>query len=297
VLHELTRELPLDFFVLYSAAGLLLGAPGQGLYPAANAELDALAHARRRLGLPALSVAWGSWADVGMAADLAARGNDVWAARGLGKITPALGFARLEHLLRERATHAAIVPIDWQRFLAQLSPGADRGFFREVAGSVAAAAAPSPASEGAPLVARLAAAPAGQRHQALRSFVAERALQVIGLDAATPVDAGVPLKELGLDSLMAVELRNTLARAVGRPLAATLVFDHPTLDALTHHLARVLGLENAAGREPPPAPPPAVTSARNEIAALSDAAAEEALLAELGEDRSTRPLIAGQGPN
>ena len=78
-------EIPLDFFILYSAAGVVLGATGQGLYSAANAELDMLAQFRRRLGLPALSVAWGPWADAGMAADLAARGRGGWQAGGLRK--------------------------------------------------------------------------------------------------------------------------------------------------------------------------------------------------------------------
>jgi hypothetical protein len=120
VLHDITRELPLDFFVLYSAAGVLLGAAGQGAYPAANAELDALAQARRRCGLPALSVAWGSWADVGMAARLAKSGHDVWAERGLAKITPATGFAALARLMQDGSTYAAVLSIDWSRFLAHL---------------------------------------------------------------------------------------------------------------------------------------------------------------------------------
>ena len=163
VLHALTRSLPLDLFVLYSAAGLLLGAPGQGAYPAANAQLDALAHARRRAGLPALSVAWGAWAGLGMmAGGGSSRPAEAWAARGLCAIDPALGFARLEQLLREGATHAAVLPIDWPRFLAQLPAGADRGFFAAVAPSVPAAP-PRTAPPAAGLVARLERLPERQR--------------------------------------------------------------------------------------------------------------------------------------
>jgi acyl transferase domain-containing protein/NADPH:quinone reductase-like Zn-dependent oxidoreductase len=283
LLHELTRELPLDFFVLYSAAGVILGAPGQGAYPAANAELDALALARRRLGLPALSVAWGPWADVGMAADLARRGNDVLAARGLGTIGPELGFARLEQLLREDVPYAAVLPIRWARFLAQLPAGADRGFFGAVGGRTGSASAAPAAAPVAGLVSRLGALPAGQRRAALLAFLSERALQVVGLDAATQVDPTVPLKELGLDSLMSVELRNTLARAIGRSLPATLVFDYPTLEALGTHLAKLLGLDAGPGQQEPVAGPPPGADARDEIAQLSDAEAEAALLAELGE--------------
>ncbi len=279
-LHELTRDLPLDFFVLYSAAGLLLGAPGQGAYPAANAELDALAQARHRLGLPALSVSWGWWGDVGMAAELAARGRDVWAARGLGKITPQLGFARLEELLREGETHAAVLPIRWPRFLAELPPGADRAFFREVAGNTGTNSGAQPAPHAPGLVARLQALLQGQRRPALMTYVTERALQVVGLDAAAAVDPRVPLKEVGLDSLMAIELRNTLARSIGRPLPSTLVFDHPTLDALVDHLAGVLGLETEGARRVA-ATAPGTSGREDEVVGLSDAEAEALLLAEL----------------
>jgi polyketide synthase 12 len=133
------------------------------------------------------------------------------------------------------------------------------------------------------LVSRLGALPAGQRRTALLAFLSERALQVVGLDAATPVDPTIPVKDLGLDSLMAVELRNTLARAVGQPLPATLVFDYPTLEALGAHLAKLLGLDAEPSRREPVAAPPPDAVARDEVAELSDAEAEAALLAELGE--------------
>ncbi|MGQ3004372.1 MAG: SDR family NAD(P)-dependent oxidoreductase, partial [Hydrogenophaga sp.] len=144
VVHDLTRHLPLDLFVLYSAAGLWLGAAGQGAYPAANAELDALAHARHRQGLPALSVAWGAWAEVGMAAQSASSGHDAWAARGLGQITPATGFAALAQLLQEGTAHALVLPIDWTRFLAQLPAGADAGFFETLATAMPTTAPAAP---------------------------------------------------------------------------------------------------------------------------------------------------------
>ena len=281
VLHELTRGLALDHFVLYSAAGLFLGAPGQGAYPAANAELDALAHARRRMGLPALSVAWGAWASVGMAAKLSASGNDVWSARGLGTISPAVGFDALERLLRDRATWAAVLPIDWRRFLPQLPAGADRGLFAGLARDGAPAATASKPSDGAgALVAKLRSLPPLQRRPALVGHLVERALHVIGLDAATAVDAKVPLKEMGLDSLMAVELRNALARSLGKPLSATLVFDYPTIEALSAHLARLLLLDGDPVVETA-APAPVESIARSEVAALTDLEAERQLLAEL----------------
>ena len=88
------------------------------------------------------------------------------------------------------------------------------------------------------MVDRLAALPVGERRHALLAHLVERALHVLGLDAATPIDRRVPLKEIGLDSLMSVELRNILVRSGGRPLPATLLFDYPSLDALARYLAR-----------------------------------------------------------
>jgi acyl carrier protein len=273
VLHALTREWPLDFFVLYSAAGGWLGAPGQCAYAAANAELDALARARRASGLPALSVGWGAWAQGGMATQLAASGRDPWAGRGLKPIEPELGLQRLEALWREGATHALVLPIDWSAFLSHLPAGVDAALFP------AAARRPAPAAETLPdatLAARLRQLPAGQRRGALMAHLAERALQVLGLDAGTAIDPRRALKDIGLDSLMAVELRNALTRSIGQPLSATLLFDYPNLDALTAYLMRALGLEDA--------PAPQATAgapAHGELAALSDEEAEALLMQEL----------------
>jgi acyl transferase domain-containing protein/NADPH-dependent curcumin reductase CurA/acyl carrier protein len=280
VLHALTRHLPLDMFVLYSAAGLWLGAAGQGAYPAANAQLDALAHARRRQGLPALSVAWGAWAEVGMAARAASGGQGGWAARGLGQITPASGFAALAQLLQDGAAHALVLPIDWPRFLAQLPAGADAGFFQALA-----SAAPTQASAAAPagpaVLDRLRAMPGGQRRAALIAYLGERTLQVLGLEAAQPLQPRIALKDIGLDSLMAVELRNALAKAFAHPLPATLLFDYPTLDALATSLLRTLGLEAEAAPARPIAAPTAAPAALDELADLSDEEAEALLLKEL----------------
>ena len=147
LLHEVTRDLPWSS-LSFIRRQVFSRAAGQGLYSAANAELDALAHFRIRLGLPALSVAWGSWAGGGMAADLAVRGRDVWEARGLGKIEPAEGFDKLERLLADQVVYAAVMPIDWARFLAELPPHVDRDFFTAVARLPAAPAMPDRSKQG-----------------------------------------------------------------------------------------------------------------------------------------------------
>jgi NAD(P)-dependent dehydrogenase (short-subunit alcohol dehydrogenase family)/aryl carrier-like protein len=272
VLHRLTRHLPLDVFILYSAAGLLLGAPGQGLYAAANAELDALAHYRRRLGLPALSVAWGAWAGGGMAAALAARGNATWQARGLRWIEPSYGFAGLARLLADDVAHGAVIPIDWQRFHATLPAGADRGLFAGLAAATpppASAPPEAPAAETGALPRRLRAMPQALRRPSLIAELRARVLDLLALDSGRPVALQAPLRDIGLDSLMAVELRNLLVRAGGVTLPATLLFDHPTLDALATCLAAAWRLDDG---EAAPA---------RAVADLSEAEAEALLVAEL----------------
>ena len=126
-LHELTRDHapPLDLFVLFSSAAAILGSPGQGNYASANAFLDALAHHRRALGLPALSVNWGSWDEVGMAARLKQSEGERWSAAGIGWIGVDQGMATLERLILEDRTQAAVLPIDWPKFFERIPPGSE----------------------------------------------------------------------------------------------------------------------------------------------------------------------------
>jgi NADPH:quinone reductase-like Zn-dependent oxidoreductase/acyl carrier protein len=223
LLHRLTLADPLDFFVLYSSAAAVLGSPGQANHAAANAFLDALAAHRRAAGLPGLSVNWGPWADVGAAVrhDVGGRAGQ----EGLGRIAPERGLAVLDRFARGgRARLASLVTV----------------------------ARPRPAKTSAQqgLLERLEATPAAGRLHLLREHIQTLAARVLGLDGMQVMDGRRPLQEVGLDSLMAVELRNALSGAVGRPLPATLLFDYPTVDALVAHLGdAVLGL-GAAAEEP-----------------------------------------------
>ncbi|MCB1630178.1 MAG: SDR family NAD(P)-dependent oxidoreductase [Sinobacteraceae bacterium] len=284
ILDVLTRAVALDFFVMYSAVGLLLGPAGQGPYAAANAELDALAFARRAAGLPALSVAWGLWREGGMAATLESAGKNPWVSRGLGWIESVQGFARLERLMREGAVHAAVLPIDWPSFLARLPEGVDPDFFRDLADGPAAAAVGKPNADGTGSKLGQAAVwrslPESQRRAAVVAHVADQTLQVLGLPATTQLDPRTPLREAGLDSLMAVELRNALTRSIGQALPATLLFDYPSVDAVTNYLLRTLKLvQDESGSRSDSSD--AVQQVRAEIVGLSDAEAEAQLLAEL----------------
>ena len=282
VLDELTAAVALDFFVMYTAAGLYLGAIGQGAYASANAELDALASARKRRGLPALSVSWGAWPDAGMAVTAGERGGDSWRERGLDWIDPTRAFAQLEQLLREGAAHAVVAPIHWERFLARAPRQLDRDFFRAVAPAARRTAPTAIVTKGAgvSVVDGWRAAPSSQWPTLVRQHVAERTRQVLGVDASFVIPPTAALKDLGLDSLMAVELRNVLTRSTARSLPATLLFDYPSLDGLTAFLLRTFELvadrPAAIG-----ASSASVAPAAAAIAALSEDDAEAMLLAEL----------------
>jgi hypothetical protein len=280
VLHRLTRRTKLDFFVLYSAAGVLLGAPGQGLYPAANAGLDALARYRSRLGLPALSVAWGSLGGslggVGMAARMKA-GEDVWSSRGLRPIELQTGFAGLQRLMVDAAAYGVVLEADWPRFMATLPEGMDRAFFAQLCATTAVSSRATP-SPGRDDLAALRALPPAGRRAGLVAFLREQTLAVVGLDPATHIDPRRPLKEIGLDSLMAVELRNGLVRTGGRRLPATLLFDYPALDRLADHLMTAWSLAEASQM----ATHSSVAAMMHDaVMTMTEAEAEAMLLAEL----------------
>ncbi len=232
-LHQLTRDTPLDFFVLFSSAASLLGSPGQANYASANAFLDALAHHRRALGLPALSVNWGPWEGEGMAARTGGRRG--WASQGTGTIPPEKGVEILGRLLRSAAVQVGVLPVRWPAFLQRFAGGRVPPLFARLA--AAGIAPPAPGEGPSELMQRLREAPAGAQREVLTAYVTEQAARLLGPDRAAALDPRRPLQDFGLDSRTAVELRNALGHAVGRPLPATLLFNYPTVEALVGLLA------------------------------------------------------------
>lgn len=215
-----------------------------------------------------------------MASAMAAAGRDAWTPRGLGWIAPDAGFRMLERLMRSGVAHAAILPIDWQRFAASGIPEAERDYFSLVAAkSAEPAGTPATARGAASITERWRAAPEGQRRASVLSDVRAQALNVLGLPASAELDTRLGLKDAGLDSLMAVELRNMLGRLVGRAFPATLLFDYPSLDALVDHLMKTLGLD----ANKVPTEPAASNGEAAALAAMSEEEAEAELLAELGQ--------------
>ncbi|MEU2032856.1 SDR family NAD(P)-dependent oxidoreductase [Nocardia amamiensis] len=221
-LDELTRDQPIDLFVTYSSVAGVLGTPGQANYAAANAALDALAWRRRAEGLPALSIAWGPFADVGMAADRA----DITARltrRGLPPLYADDADTALDHLLRlDSATPGVFdfVPRRWYASGTSTTAAPATAVAREVPTTPTTVPQPKAPNDSAPW----------------ETIVQRVAMRV--LDRASELDPDLPLHDTGVDSLTGMELRAALAAEIGMPLPAGLVFDYPTVRDIARFLQR-----------------------------------------------------------
>nr|WP_241678774.1 type I polyketide synthase [Streptomyces lasalocidi] len=245
-LHELTAGMELSAFVLFSSVSALIGSPGQGNYAAANAALDALAAVRRAAGLPATSLAWGLWATAGgMAGELGEAEIARLERMGTAALPTELG---LELFDRARLVDAAVqVPVllDLGALRSQARAGLLPPLFRGLVRTQARQAG----GGGGSLAQRLAGVPDGEREQMVVGVVVAQVAAVLGHASASAVDPERAFRELGIDSLGAVELRNRLTQATGLRLPTTLVFDHPTPAAITRLLLNEVG-----GVEPAAAP-------------------------------------------
>lgn len=231
-LHDLLRDRPLDAFVLFSSGAGIWGGAHQAGYAAANAFLDALAEERRALGLAATSIAWGTWGGGGMADDDAV--GDALRRRGLSSMAPALAISALEQALDHGETTLAVAEIDWARFAPAFAFARPRPLLSEIPDAQRAIAAleESTKAHDSQFLAKLLDLPDSDRQRAVLDVVRAEAATVLGLASAASLEPHRPFRELGLDSLMAVELRNRLAAATGLSLKTTLLFDYPTPAAL-----------------------------------------------------------------
>ncbi|CAN5134442.1 hypothetical protein BH11PSE11_BH11PSE11_04980 [soil metagenome] len=246
-LDAATRQSPLDFFVLFSSAAGVLGSAGQANYAAANAALDGIARSRRALGLPALSIDWGAWAGGGLAAQ-----------RGGVAMASEHALAALEELLQTGASQMLVLP--------------------ESLGTAAQGTSAAPeAKQDAGLRAALAAVSSGEQRALLADAVRRQAATILSLPEAT-LKTQRPLNEYGLDSLMAVELRNALSTLADSRLPSSLLFDYPNIEALANFLAERMDLlshAHASDRQSLP-PLPSVGEGQGEGAHTSQTTPAEA---------------------
>jgi acyl carrier protein len=307
LLERLTRSLELDFFVLFSSTTALLGASGMAHYAAANAFLDAAAIALNTSGRRTLSVNWGTWEAMRLAS---ADSQRSYREGGLHPMAASDALHALEQLLRGNAAQAVVADIDWtvlkplhesrrvRPLLTHL--GNEQADFSSTSGGIADSAyghgrasggagasdrkgeaGPGGAS-GPTLLERLAQAPATMRRELLIDFVRAEAAAVLGTNE-TEVAQDVGLFEMGMDSLMSVELRRRLERGAARKLPSTLTFNYPNVGALAGYLERELTSslpQGAAVAQSPVAAP-----STDNLDELSDEELEKRLLARLSETR------------
>ncbi|WP_437308124.1 type I polyketide synthase [Sorangium sp. So ce388] len=241
LLHELSRGSALDFFILFSSATALLGSPGQANYAAANAFLDALAHYRRAHSLPALSVNWGPWAEAGMAARVEVERRDRLERSGVDALSPERALQALDEIAGSAHPQIGIFDIDWPSFGARLPATQRRSLLAEL---LPRANAPRARLENPPrdVLKRVLRAPAAERASVLGALVAEQLAGVLEREDAQAIDGNTSLIELGLDSLMAVELKSWLKACLGVDVPLELFINGSTLENLAERVTAELAL-------------------------------------------------------
>ena len=282
-LHEATAEQPLDFFVMFSSAAALFGAPGQGNYAAANAYLDALAHYRRALGLPALSINWGPWDKIGLAAATQERRHGVrsWAV-GIAAIVPDEGMGLFEQLTCDyEGAQVGVISFDaraWQQTFPRL---AQVPLFSEILAGAENAANRN--NTETPLRRELASAEPESRRALLQSYILRQICLILSLPDHA-IAASSQFGRLGFDSLMALEFRNRIETGLGISLPPTLIWTHRNTVALSDHILNLLGL--ADDDAPAPAAP---AMYEEDLDALTDAQVAELLMSKLGASERSLP--------
>ncbi|MFJ2027972.1 type I polyketide synthase, partial [Streptomyces sp. NPDC087897] len=266
LLDELTDDL--DLFVVFSSIAATWGSGGQGAYAAGNAYLDALVEHRRARDLTATAIAWGPWAEVGMAADDEVAG--FLRRRGLSVMDRDIALRALATAVDHDETTVSVADVDWNLFTPAFVSARPSPLLSELPDAqqplTGTTDTATPSTE---LRDTLTAAPASERHRLLLDAVRAHTALVLGHTSVAVVEPRRAFRDLGFDSLTAVELRNLLTSETGLPLPATLVFDHPTPIALTDHLlGRLLG-DTSEAADPAPAHPSATTDEPIAIVGMS----------------------------
>ena len=244
-LHRATEDRDLDLFILFSSVVGILGSAGQANHAAANAYLDRLAAHRRAHGLPGQAIAWGAWSGVGEAEEQRDRIEEHLAARGVRWVTPQQGLRAFDQLVSQDLTTGAVTAVDWSVYAESF--GASPALLEDLLIRTPAEAEPAAAAPENDLLSRLRAAPAGEREDVLASFLREELQAVLRL--SSPPSPTARFFDLGMDSLMAVELRNRLNRGLAGVYTAsnTVMFDYPHTAALARFLDGELGELGTSG--------------------------------------------------
>jgi NAD(P)-dependent dehydrogenase (short-subunit alcohol dehydrogenase family) len=237
-LYKLLEDLPSVNLVLFSSVASLLGLPGQSNYAAGNAFLDSLSAYRRAKGGQATVINWGPWKDIGLAAAQAIRGGRL-ASGGLNSLDPAQALDELERILIHSPPQIAAMDMDWRAYGAS-NPGPAKAPFLS-------GVSPAGRADAAALRDIFEAAAGAPRRAAIELFLKGQVARVLR-QATGRIDAAKPFRNLGLDSLMGLELRNRLEAELSLELPVSVVWNYPTVKALAPHLASLLGIPIDAPR-------------------------------------------------
>jgi len=261
---------PVDFVVLFSSATAVLGKVGQANHAAANNFLDVLAFQLRSRGLPVQVVDWGAWRDIGAASQQVERAAG---AEGFRPIAPQAGMSALADLIAAGVDRRVVLPVNWPAYFARHPDEAEHSLLTECVNRTVHPAGATTAAVAGDLAERLLSVAPADRPKVIRERVTELAAQVLGIDRPDQLSPRQPLGELGLDSLMALQLSNALARVLGRTLPATLLFDYPTVAKLADYLAVLLLPETSPAIAPISTVADDVSADLEAIEQLSDEAA------------------------
>ncbi len=233
LLHKHTRGRKLDLFVTFSSIAAVLGLSAQSNYSAANAFMDALVEHRRALGNSGLSIQWAPWAQIGMVTGIT---SELFR-RGINALPTELGLRAFERALREQRVQAAVIHLHWSRYIERHS-GAQTAAFLDEVSAASSSASQEGAATPANLLEELALAPQPQRQRMVYDHVVGQLAKILGANSNAAIDGQRGFKELGLDSLMTVELRNRLQNSLKTSLPSTLAFDYPTAKSLADFLMK-----------------------------------------------------------
>ena len=276
-LHRLTRDRELDFFVAFSSTASLLGHDGQSNYAAANAYLDALAHYRRGLGLTMTTINWGPWGEAGLAAG--DRYREQLESRGLKQMGTHQALWALEQALARDTTQLVVVDASWPRLLAQYPRSRLPSQLRALDSAPTPDGGPVEEGGGNALMDRLARATPPERIEVLEGRIAEEVALILGFERGELPAGSHGFFDLGMDSVMAVELRARLTQILDCALPVTLAFDYPSVPELARHLLTLLPDHASDGQSDPAGDPE--TSPMAEVRDMSEEELEGLIDGEL----------------
>jgi 8-amino-7-oxononanoate synthase len=239
-LHHCTQKLPLDFFICFSSIVSSIGSLGQGSYAAGNAFLDALARYRQQLGLPALTINWSAWAGSGMAAT---EDNHKWQYLGIIPLQPKDALTILDRLLEEGRMTVGVIDIDWRQFLSQTQQIGENKLFEALISQNKPKVEINKTQSS--FIEQLVSETVDNRILILNDYLRDRIAKVLGFNSKESIELDTDFSDLGMDSLMAVELVNLLQSSLEINLNSSTLFDYPTVETLTDYLLSQLSFGEA----------------------------------------------------